>query len=218
MSLAHAPGAKPLECIGLNSIWEVNRGTSGVGGGSNKKSVLSFITSCKAVMPLAEEVCTPTPRGIDFFFQSLKRERGRGEESAPISPPPLPLPGRIRCSGYEVKKICPARFVSFPAAVSITHQPLGGRGVYSLKLLSVGKQLLFSPHLFRKVTMCHMAFLLHKIMMELCRKVEETCQSASSLTVYVLKPYAPLFCLLLPAELRHDKIKPARNNRRRDDT
>ena len=138
MSLAHAPGAKPLVCIGLNSIWRLIGRRVGWGG-SNKKSVLSFITSCKAVMPLAEEVCTPTPRGIDFFFQSLKRERGRGEESAPISPPPLPLPGRIRCSGYEVKKICPVRFVSFPAAVSITHQPLGGRGVYSLKLLSVGK-------------------------------------------------------------------------------
>ena len=94
------------------------------------------------------------------------------------------------------------------------HQPLGG--VYSLKPFSVGKQLLFSPHLFRKVTVCHTAFLLHKIMLELCRKVEDTCQRASSLTVYVLKLYAPLFCLLLPAELRHDKIKPAGNNRRRD--
>ena len=204
-----APGANWANLKTIPRVyWHVQNELGGKE--SNKKSVLSFMTSWK--------VCTTPPKGIDFFFQSLKRERGRGEERAPISPPPLPLPGRIRCSGYEVKKICPARFVSFPAAVSITHQPLGGRGVYSLKLLSVGKQLLFSPHLFRKVTVCHTAFLLHKIMLELCRKVEDTCQRASSLTVYVLKLYAPLFCLLLPAELRHDKIKPARNKRRRDDT
>ena len=55
-------------------------------GGGNKKSVLSFMTSCKAVMPLAVEICTPAPKGIDFFFQSLKRERGRGEERGRISP------------------------------------------------------------------------------------------------------------------------------------
>ena len=39
MSLEHAPGAKPLVCIGLNSIWEVNRGTSGVGWGGGIKSL-----------------------------------------------------------------------------------------------------------------------------------------------------------------------------------
>ena len=156
----------------------------------------------------------PRSKGHWFLLPvSEARERGRGEERRRISPWRAPPPGRIRCSGYEVKKICPPNFVTFPA-VSIIHQPLGG--VYSLKPLSVGKQLLFSPHLFIKVIVCHTAFLLHKIMLELCRKVEDTCQRASSLTVYVLKLYAPLFSLLLLAELRHDKIKPAGNNRRRD--
>ena len=87
----------------FNSIWEVNRGTRGGGGGggdSNKKSVLSFMTSCKAVMPLTEEICTSAPRA--FRLLDPEAREGRGEER-----------GRIRCSHHEGKKIFPQHFSVF---------------------------------------------------------------------------------------------------------
>ena len=80
-----APGANWANLKTIPRVyWHVQNGPGG--RESNKKSLLSFMTSWNAVMPLAEEVCTTPPKGIDFFFQSLKRERGRGEERGRISP------------------------------------------------------------------------------------------------------------------------------------
>ena len=72
----------------------------GGGGDSNKKSVLSFTKSCKAVMPWTEEICTSAQRA--FLLLDPEAREGRGEAR-----------GRIRCSRYEGKKIFPPHFSVF---------------------------------------------------------------------------------------------------------